>query len=260
MKGVFITGTDTGVGKTVVSAVIIRALIREGTRVGAMKPLETGCKRTKSRIQNPESRMGNSELIPADGMFLKEMAGMDDPLDLVTPVRFEQPLAPMVAADIEKKAVDLEAVRDAYKTLSEKYDFMVVEGIGGLLVPITRYTSPVTHRLSPFFVADLIKDLDLPVIIVACLKLGTINHTLLTVNQALREGLKVSGVILSQAALSDNTIAAKTNPDALRELCPVPILGTVPRLDIVNRENVENLASVIGRGLLSGRPFSEVAG
>jgi len=276
LKGVFITGTDTGVGKTIVSAVIIRALIRKGIKVGAMKPLETGCKKAEGTVPDLRTEQGGvplyragveselspwgSTLIPADGMFLREMAEMDDPIDLVTPVRFEQPLAPMVAADIEKKVVDLDAVRGAYKALSGKYDFMVVEGVGGLLVPIMRSPSPATRHPSPFFVADLIKDLNLPVIIVACLKLGTINHTLLTVNQALREGLNVSGVIISQSALSDNTISAKTNPDAMRELCSVPILGTVPYLNIVNRENIEIIAADVGRWLLSERPFSDGIG
>lgn len=239
MKGVFITGTDTGVGKTIVSAVLIRTLLREGVRVGAMKPLETGCKRT-----------GANELIPEDGMFLKEMAGMDDSIDLVTPVRFEQPLAPLVASEIENKAVELEDIRSAYKALSEKYDCMVVEGVGGLLVPLMRYKSPVNHYPSPFFVADLIKDLNLPVIIVARQTLGTINHTLLTVSEALREGLNVLGVIINQSIPPDNTISAKTNPEVLKELCPVPILGMVPYINTINPENIERIVSSVGKQVL----------
>lgn len=227
LKGVFITGTDTGVGKTVVSAVLIRALISRGIYAGAMKPLETGCRRA-----------GTGELMPADGMFLKETAAMDDSIDLVAPVCFEQPLAPMVASEIENKPVGLDSIRRAYKALSDKYDFMVVEGAGGLLVPIMR-------EPSPFFMIDLIKDLGLPVIVVARRTLGTINHTLLTVNYALREGLEVAGVIINQSTPHDNTVSSETNPAALAALCPVPILGMVPHMDIVTPGHIEDISSVV---------------
>ncbi|MBF0329711.1 MAG: dethiobiotin synthase [Nitrospirae bacterium] len=217
MKGVFVTGTDTGVGKTVVSAAIIKAFLKKGMSIGAMKPVETGCDEV------------NGSLIPSDGMFLREMAGMDDSIDVVVPSLYKNPLAPMVAAALENRHFDIEKILHAYRTLSLKYEFMVVEGAGGLLVPINK----------KYFILDLIKSLALPVVVVARASLGTINHTLLTVKQALNEGLDVKGVIINNHCQPEDSIAAKTNPDVLRELCPVPVLGILPYLENVTTDAIE---------------------
>lgn len=223
MKGIFVAGTDTGIGKTVVSAAIIRALAKTGRRVGAMKPVETGCNEV------------DGLLIPSDGMFLREMAGMDDSIDIVTPERYKNPVAPMIAAGLENRPVNLDRVSDAFKKLSRKYEFVVVEGVGGLLVPINKN----------YFVSDLIRGLRLPVVVVARALLGTINHTLLTVKQALNEGLDVKGVIINNHCPPENSIAEKTNPDVLRELCPVPVLGVLPYIENVTAEGIEKLSSCI---------------
>ncbi len=226
-KGIFITGTDTGVGKTVVSAVIIRSLIRKGFRTGAMKPFETGC--TKQ----------DDMLCPEDGTFLRSVAGMDDPLELVTPVRYELPLAPMVASGLEKRAVDLSAAFSAFHTLSGRYDAVVVEGVGGLLVPLTRPTAGAPA----YYVSDLIRSLALPVIIVTRPTLGTINHTLLTVYQAMREGLDVIGIIINEHAPPGQSVAEKTNPSVIEKLSPVPVLGIVPHLPEVTEDAVDAVAA-----------------
>ncbi|MBF0560073.1 MAG: dethiobiotin synthase [Nitrospirae bacterium] len=204
-KGIFITGTDTGVGKTIIAAGIIRALKKKGISIGAMKPIETGC--------TP---------LPADGMFLREIAGMDEPVELVTPVCFKHPLAPLVASEMEGRLVDMDSIMNAYSALAAKYEFLVVEGAGGLMVPIMKTTD------STFYMADLIKSLNLPAIVVAGAGLGTINHSLLTVLQALREGIDMRGVILNCNQPTADTLAEQTNPAVLKQLCPVPILGIVP--------------------------------
>ncbi|HAK89448.1 MAG: dethiobiotin synthase [Nitrospirae bacterium GWC2_46_6] len=228
-KGVFITGTDTGVGKTVVSAAIIRAMIKKGVKAGAMKPIETGCIKTRGK-----------GLIPSDGIFLKEMAGMDDPINLITPIRFEHPLAPMVASKIEKRPIEIKKIFDAYKLLSKEYDFMVIEGVGGLLVPIAKRQKAKGRKV--YFVADLIKDLKLSVVVVARPTIGTINHTLLTVNYALREGINILGVIINFNNPPENSLAEKTNPEVLKELCPVPIIGMLPYIEDITKNNIENAA------------------
>ncbi|MDI6800503.1 MAG: dethiobiotin synthase [Thermodesulfovibrionales bacterium] len=245
-KGIFITGTDTGVGKTIVSAAIIRALINKGVKTGAIKPVETGCIKTEVRSQKSEVR--NAKLIPSDGIFLKDMAEMDDSIDLITPVCFEHPLAPMVASDIEFRVKSyefgvkgLKKIFNAYETLMKKYDFMVVEGVGGLLVPITKLLTP-NSELKTYFIADLIKDLKLPVIVVARAALGTINHTLLTVNYALKEGLDVLGVIINYHNPPTGDIAEKTNSAVLKELCPVPVLGVMPYIADVTKSSIEDAA------------------
>jgi len=226
-KGIFITGTDTGVGKTVVSAVLIRSLIRKGIRTGAMKPFETGCVNE------------NGELCPQDGMFLKSVAGMDDPLELVTPVRYALPLAPMVASNLERRPVDLSSAFSAFRTLSGRYDAIVVEGVGGLLVPVARPTTGAPA----YYVSDLIRSLALPVVIVTRPTLGTINHTLLTVYQALREGLDVIGIIINEHAPPGNSVAERTNPMIIEKLSPVPVLGIVPHLPEVTEDTVDAVAA-----------------
>jgi dethiobiotin synthetase len=225
-KGVFITATDTGVGKTIAAAAIIRALKGQGIKVGAMKPIETGCMRH------------DGVLIPSDGRFLKKSSGMDDSLDLITPVRFELPLAPHIASQREGVAVELGKVFDAYRVLSSKYDFMVVEGIGGVLVPLAGKTTGNVPRT--YFVVDLINDLKLPAVVVTRPALGTINHTLLTVSHLLNEGVDVVGIIISFSTPAEGTIAETTNAQALKELCPVPVIGVIPWLRATYPEAIES--------------------
>src|SRR5208283_4451720 len=231
-KGVFITGTDTGVGKTIAAAVLIRALIKKGIKVAAMKPIETGCL----------NRDGS--LIPPDGMFLKSVAQMDTTIDLVSPIRFEQPLAPMVASELEGKAVELRKIIDSYRILSGQYSFMVVEGAGGLLVPIVKMKKKGDRAdQRAYFMVDLMRELRLPVIIVTRPTLGTINQTLLTVNHALLTGLEVVGVLINNAQAPGNSLAEKTNPLVLEELCPVPILGILPHINDVTLNTIDAVAA-----------------
>lgn len=186
----FVTGTDTGVGKTHVTAALLRAI----PGAGAFKPIACG------------SGGRNDAKIYARHMKL--------PVDAVNPVYLQHPLAPLVAARLERRRINLNAILSAYSRLTTHYSPLFVEGAGGLLVPIKR----------DYFVADLARELQLPVIIVGRLSLGTINHTLLTVRQARACGLKVAGVILNDTGHSE-----RTNVQAIRELCGVPLLGVVPR-------------------------------
>lgn len=219
-KGFFITGTDTGAGKTVVAGALIKAAQALGLKVCGMKPLETGCKKI------------NGELFPSDGDFLRRMAGVYEPLSLITPCTYENPLAPMVAADIEEKPADMDAMKNSFKKLSEKYESVIVEGIGGLLVPITRN----------YFVLDLIKEIDLPVIITAKAGLGTINHTLLTLNCALANNINVAGIIINYNQPSQVTIAENTNMQAIKELGSVPVIGSFPYLAEVSDKTLAKAA------------------
>lgn len=229
-KGIFITATDTCVGKTIVSAMIIRALILSGVKTGAMKPFETGCQ-----------RLGD-ELIPSDGTFLRDMAEMDDDINFVTPIRFELPLAPLVASKLENKPVVMVKISNAYKYLQKKYDFLVIEGVGGIQVPIT-YQNTVSQRKKPrvVFVTDIIKKLNLPLIIVSRPTLGTINHTLLTAQYALNKGLKVAGIIINYKNPPGADISEKTNPDIIKELSPVPVLGVLPHCPNLNKDSLDDV-------------------
>lgn len=216
-KGFFVTGTDTGVGKTIISMALIRAVEMLGIRAGAMKPVESGC-----------SREGDV-LLPFDGMALRQTARMEEPISLVTPCCFVSPLAPFPASEIELRKVNVPAIRNAFSKLSHRYGAMIVEGVGGLLVPLKKN----------YAVIDLAADLRLPLLVVAKPGLGTINHILLTVTCALREGLPVGGVILNYTAPPENSLAEDTNVQVLHKICPVPVIGISPYLKNITEEALE---------------------
>jgi dethiobiotin synthetase len=202
--GLFVTGTDTGVGKTVVGCALVEGLRARGVDVGVMKPIETGV--------GPQG--------PLDAIALAEAAAVDDPPESVCPQRFALPAAPEVAAAREGRAVDLEAVRVAYEALAARHDFLVVEGAGGLLVPIAPGLS----------MADLARELGLPLLVVARGRLGTINHTRLTLEVARARGLPLAGVVISHGALA-LAAADLANLEALRrELGPL-LLGELATLE-----------------------------
>jgi dethiobiotin synthetase len=229
-KGFFITGTDTGVGKTIVTGALVKSAQFLGFMTVGMKPVETGCTKTAGSGQDREFR--NDSLIPSDGKFLREISGTEASLDLITPVRFENPLAPLPASEIEGIPVDIRKITDAFVTLSQKYDVFIIEGVGGILVPITEGYS----------VIDMARDFGLPVIVVARPGLGTINHTLLTVRYALKEGLSIAGVIINYTQPAEGTIAEQTNPPVLEKICPVPVLGIFPYLNNMDSRAIENAA------------------
>ena len=204
MAGVFVTGTDTDVGKTFVTRVLARGLRAAGVDVGVMKPAETG--------------------VPAEGPMdaraLIAAAGVEDALDEVCPLQFVLPAAPEAAARFEERSVSLEPVMAAWSTLSKRHAFMLVEGAGGILVPFDAERS----------MADLAARLALPLLVVARASLGTINHTLLTLEACERRGLPVLGVVISHATgvLSD---ADARNLTLLREALGARLIGEVPPAD-----------------------------
>jgi dethiobiotin synthetase len=213
-QGIFITGTDTGVGKTVVAAGLAALFRKSGLNVGVMKPIQTGC----------VSRRG--ERIASDARFLLQTTGADDPIDQVCPYRFKMPAAPLVAAEQEGETIDLGRIQKAYRRLSSRHRVMVVEGIGGLLTPITLTKT----------VMDLARRLNLPLIIVAHTRLGTLNHTLLTVRWAQLSGATVMGIIFNCPDHASRSLAEKTNPEVLSRLCSVPVLGAIPFMSGISVE------------------------
>lgn len=200
MKGVFVTGTDTGVGKTVVAAALARALRQHSINAGVMKPVQTGALRT------PDG------LIATDARFLAAAAGIMDPPDLVCPVRLELPLAPSVAARLEGREINVPAMMNAYHELRQRHDWLIVEGAGGLAVPIA----------GEYLMRDLAREMSLPLLVVARPGLGTINHTLLTVEFARASGIEVLGVVINDYPCVPD-LAERTNPEAIAWLVDVPV-------------------------------------
>jgi dethiobiotin synthetase len=206
--GIFITATDTGVGKTVIAAGLALLLRERGVRVGVMKPVATGCHGSSQR------------LISSDAVFMFE-AAENEYAPLSSPCRYRHPLAPSVAAVMEKREVDISQIQRAYWELQKHYDFIIVEGIGGMLVPLAKN----------YFVADLIREFHLPIVIVARAGLGTINHTLLTADAAVIRGLEVRGVIFNRLPVVNYSTAEMTNPKVVHELTGLPVLGSLPEID-----------------------------
>ena len=220
MKGFFVTGTDTGVGKTVIAGGLIKVLSFMGLKTAGMKPVESGCMRE------------GDILIPSDGTFLKQMARMTEPITELTPCCFENPLAPFAASGIEKKNVQITGIKKAFYGLYKNYDAIIAEGVGGLLVPLKKN----------YFVLDLAIEMDLPLIVVAKPGLGSINHTMLTVNYALKEGIKIAGIVINYSAPPQNDLAEETNPLILKEICPAPLLGIFPYLKSCEHSLIERTA------------------
>ncbi|MBI4644673.1 MAG: dethiobiotin synthase, partial [Deltaproteobacteria bacterium] len=175
---------------------------------GYFKPVQSGCPEEKGR------------LIPTDALLARELAELPDPLELLTPIALRLPLAPGVAAAREGIKVDLERVVAAFRELASRYDFLVVEGAGGIYVPLVD---------NAFLVLDLARWLKLPLLVVARAGLGTINHTALTVLAARQAGLPVAGVILNRCSASPG-LAEQTNPAVIEAITGVPILGRVPEI------------------------------
>lgn len=198
-------GTDTGVGKTFIASALVLALKEEGLDVGVMKPLESGTVRFEGA------------LIPRDAFQLKEISGVKDPLELINPYCFEAPLAPAEAARREGVEVDLGRVLEAFRGLSARHEVMVVEGVGGLLVPIA------PGVLLPW----LIKEMGLKVLIVGRAGLGTINHSLLSLYYCEREGIEVVGYLLNKTTPTPDP-SEEENPRWISSFSRVPYLGTFP--------------------------------
>jgi dethiobiotin synthetase len=237
LEGLMVIATDTGVGKTMVAGAIARTLLRHGRRVEVFKPAATGCKRSRG------------ELVSDDADFLAACAESRRPLAEIAPVRYAAALAPNVAAEREHRPVDLEAIFAAYRRLEGSCDTVIVEGVGGLLCPLS----------DDFWIIHLAKMLKLPVVIVARPNLGTINHTLLTLQVARSAGLDVLGVVINRYRVEPATATAieKDRPGPRRKDANRSGAGEEPAvatdddlamytnpLQIARRGNVEVLAIV----------------
>jgi dethiobiotin synthetase len=199
-KGLFIAGTDTGVGKTYVAAGIASALRKKGANVGVFKPFESG--------------VGSGH---EDYHILKEASGSTDPDDWICPYRFEEALAPAVAAERAGISIDWCGVTDCFESIAIKHDVVIVEGAGGLLVPLAEGKTNI----------DLIRECGFPVLLVARLGLGTINHTLLSLEALESRKIPCAGVVLNQTT-EQKGIAEETNPKSLSQFVSVPVWGVVP--------------------------------
>jgi dethiobiotin synthetase len=205
-KGLFVTATDTGVGKTYLTSLIARSLPRDQVRVGAYKPV---CSGAEISAEGGHYWSDVKKLVEAIG-------GDVDPVR-VCPQRLKAPLAPPVAARLERVNLDFEAMKAAADWWQGRVDVLLIEGVGGLLCPLTEDKT----------IADLAVALGYPLLVVARAGLGTINHTLLTVEAARYRGLPVAGVVLNESEPLEETPGTGENSAEIARRANVPVLGVV---------------------------------
>ncbi len=223
-RGFFITGTDTGVGKTIIAAALAAMLRERGRDVGVMKPIATGGVRRREG------------LVSEDAELLSKAAEAPEMLEEISPLILAEPLAPTVAAARAGVTLDLGPMWAAWRRLRAAHDLMVVEGIGGILCPVT------PGRL----LADLVGGFELPLVVVAPSGLGAINHTALTVEAARRRELEVGGIVINRYDSESADLAEVTNPDEIQRVTGVPVLGLVP-----GDPTTDLAAGIVGRDVLA---------
>jgi dethiobiotin synthetase len=219
-RGVFVTGTDTGVGKTLVAAALARHLQSSGLDVGVMKPVETG-------VTDPD-RPGS------DAALLQWAADCSDDPELIAAYRLRAPLAPALAAEEESVRIDLAHIVETARSLSKRHDYTIIEGAGGLMVPLA----------GGLLVADLVLHLGLPLLVVCRPGLGTINHTLLTVHAARTMGIPLAGFIINGMPQQPDAAEALA-PHNLASLASADLLGVLPKVEGSEQEKVKALAEAI---------------
>ena len=220
-KGLFITGTDTGVGKSIVSAVLARLLHGHGLNVGVMKPVTSGCSEKSGR------------LISDDAELLAWSAGLHGVDADIAPYMLREAIAPSEAASREGTLIDFRVIGEAFARLADRHDFVIVEGAGGLMVPITGES----------LIAGLVNYLDLPLLVVARPSLGTVNHTLLTCFAARQFGITLRGVIVNNYPEHPD-IAEENAPRLIGTLARTPFVNIFPHMEgDDNREIVAGLAA-----------------
>ena len=229
MRGFFVTGTTTDIGKTVVTGALAAAFAARGERVGVMKPAASGAE------PNPDG-----QLLAGDASFLMQAAGIGEEWrSSVSPYVFRAALAPGISATEEGKKIELEVIDAAFKRLQTNFSPVLVEGAGGLIVPLT----------PNMLVVDLAVRLKLPLLVVADAKLGTINHTVLTVDYAKRRGLDVAGVILNGWNEEGAGVLEYTNVKFIEQLTGCGVIGKLPRLpqEVVDHPDDGRLAEAAER-------------
>lgn len=221
MKAYFITGTDTGIGKTAITAGLAGSMRKLGVNVGVMKPIATGI---------PQK----TGLKSSDVSILVEASGTKDSEDLINPVFLPIPTSPYDATKLLSVSVDMSLISTKFTKLCSMHDVLLVEGIGGMMTPITKN----------FFVADMIKTMEIETIIVTRATLGTLNHTIMTYKMCKDYNIKVKGLVINNFD-EKGTAAEKNAPVTLHEITGLDILGVVPF--IKNYEKIDTMIETVGK-------------
>jgi len=215
LGGVFITGIDTEIGKTAIACGFAWLLRKNEIKVGVMKPFATS------------SKIYSKDYKSQDTAKLAKAAGVGDPDETLNPVFFPLTASPLMAAEISHKPINLKKVIEKFMFLKKKYDFIVVEGIGGVMVPIT-YKVSLLH---------IVRKMNLPVIIVSRPKLGSINHTVMTINACREFKVPIVGIIFNQMPIRPNIVESMT-PFYIERLTKTKTLSVIPFMDKRNSKKI----------------------
>lgn len=208
-KSIFITGTGTDVGKTYVSALIVKKLQEASGKAAYYKAAMSG-----------NDRDANNQLIPGDALWVKKISNLDQPLAETCPYIYETAVSPHLASKLEKDPVNLTIVKKQYEKLKEKYEYITVEGSGGIICPI-RFDE------QKIFLEDIVKALNLSSILVCDAGLGTINHVVLTVHYMQSKGMNVKGIIFNN--FQKDNFLHEDNLKMCEELTGIPVITTVEK-------------------------------
>lgn len=210
MQGLFITATDTDIGKTMLTGAIAAAIQARGVHVGVFKPLASGAVRTE-----------DGRLLAEDATFLMRAVGVDESLRYeVNAVALEPALTPAVAAKLSNVTIDIQKILDDLRQAMQKYEFVLVEGVGGLISPLWE----------DYLLADMMKELNLPGLLVSKPRLGAINHTVLSHAYAKQQGIRLDGVILNRWEANTAGVLEASNIEYIERLTNLPVVGRFPLL------------------------------
>jgi len=226
-KGIFIIGTDTEVGKTVVSAGLMHLLLGNKHKAAYFKPVASG-----------QVLLGGSYQ-STDATFVKTVSGFAEDTKNITPFSFKNSVAPHFAARLEGRTIDPDVIKDALQYLKNSYEMIIAEGAGGLAVPLND---------QGFMQYDLIRELGFPCLLVCRTGLGTINHTLLTLRFAKSAGLAIKGIVINGDRQTD---AETDNIETIKKLSGIPAIFTIPALTGVDTEKLQpgNIADVFEKAI-----------
>ena len=223
-KGIFIIGIDTEIGKTTIAAGLSNLLFRKGIEIGVMKPFATGIKRYSQDFKSLDTKM------------LKNASGNKDNDNIINPYFYSMPTAPYLAKKILKlnENIDIEEILNKYKEIENRHDFTIVEGIGGLMVPLSK----------DFSVADLASIINIPIILITSNRIGSINHIIMTYRLAILYKLKIKGIIINNKYKFLGTyykLITNSLPRVVEELTHCKVLATIPYIKKPTPKKIANI-------------------
>ncbi|WP_368236300.1 dethiobiotin synthase [Clostridium perfringens] len=223
-KGVYIIGTNTDIGKTFISGLILKKLREEGRNAGYYKSVLSGAIKDKKG------------LIPLDCEEVMRISGLKESYENMVSYILEKPYSPHLASEVEKVSISMEKIKKDYKRLRDKYDFILCEGSGGIICPISFSEKKI-------MLEDIIKEFNLPIILVSNSGLGAINYTVLTISYLRNLGVRVKGIILNE--FNKNNIIHRDNKKIIKELTGINNISIVPKIEDIKEYDLNELNKVL---------------